>query len=151
AVGRAVAAPDCAGAARPGWSSQEVWTWRQICAGQPADLEKGYPGSSAARVLSPDFLTALLFDPQLKALIPHTGIAIAGGEVPGALGLGNAAPGFELSLRHMRFDADVDLHGLATADDVSFAGSRFLGSLDLEGASLGANLGLEDAIVAGDL
>src|SRR5262249_41337328 len=93
AVGRAVAAPDCAGAARPGWSSQEVWTWRQICAGQPADLEKGYPGSSAARVLSPDFLTALLFDPQLKALIPHTGIAIAGGEVPGALGLGNAAPG----------------------------------------------------------
>ena len=142
---------DCAGAARPGWSPAESWVWRQICAGAVAELDKGTRESDASRKLSPTFMTALFFDPQLKALIPHSGIHIAGGEIDFPLNLDNAAPGYELSLERMRFAGDVDLHGLSTAENISFANSRFLGSLDLDGGSFAGNLNLDGAIVAGQL
>jgi hypothetical protein len=144
-------AADCAAGFRPGWSPAEAWTWGRICAGLPADLAAGFPEAGASRELSAGFLTALLFDPQVKALVPHGGVHIAGATVAGPLGLGNAAPGYEIALERMRFAGDVDLHGLANGDDVSFAGSRFMGALDLDGASLGANLRLPGVIVAGQL
>ena len=133
---------DCAGAARPGWSPAESWVWRQICAGAVAELDKGTGEADASRKLSPTFMTALFFDPQLKALIPHSGVHIAGGEIDFPLNLANAAPGYELSLERMRFAGDVDLHGLSTAENISFANSRFLGSLDLDGGSFAGNLNL---------
>src|SRR5258707_379173 len=78
-AGAAGEAPtDCAGAARAGWSPAESWVWRQICAGAVAELDKGTGASDASRKLSPTFMTALFFDPQLKALIPHSGVHIAG-------------------------------------------------------------------------
>lgn len=142
---------DCAGAARPGWSAAEAWVWRQICAGQIADLEKGFPEAGASRGLSAGFITALFFDPRLKVLIPHTGINLAGGEIQGPLELDNAAPGFELLLERMRVSGDVDLHGFSTAENVSFANSHFLGSVNLDGASFGGNLNLDKIVVDGEL
>src|SRR4029077_14535594 len=84
----------CAGAARPGWSPAESWVERQICAGAVAELDKGTGEADASRKLSPTFMTALFFDPQLKALIPHSGVHIAGGEIDSPLNLANAAPGY---------------------------------------------------------
>jgi hypothetical protein len=145
------AAQDCIGAARPGWTPPESWVWRQICAGQKADLEKGFPEPDASRALSAGFITALLFDPQVKALVPHTGVHISGGEIAGPLELDNAAPGYELSLERMRISGDVDLHGLTTAENLSFANTRIAGSLDLNGASFGGNLRLEGLYVSSEL
>ena len=135
----------------PAGSPAESWVWRQICAGATAELDKGTGVSDASRKLSPTFMTALFFDPQLKALIPHSGVHIAGGEIDFPLNLANAAPGYELSLERMRFAGDVDLHGLSTAENISFANSRFLGSVDLDGGSFAGNLSLAGAIVAGQL
>ena len=68
---------DCIGAARPGWAPPESWVWRQICAGKKADLEIGFPPERGeSRALSAGFITALLFDPQLKLLVPHSGVHI---------------------------------------------------------------------------
>jgi hypothetical protein len=137
---------DCAGAARPGWSPAESWVWRQICAGATAELDKGAGVPDASRKLSPTFMTALFFDPQLKALIPHSGVHIAGGEIDFPLNLTNATPGYELSLERMRFAGDVDLHGLSAAENISFANSRFLGSVDLDGGSFACTLSLVGAM-----
>src|SRR5262249_38688733 len=139
-------AADCAAAARPGWSAAESWVWGRICVGAPADLDPAGP-----RRLSAAFIQSLFFDPQLKSLVPHTGIHIAGGEVEGPLDLGNAAPGYELTLERMRFLGDVDLHGLTAAENISFAQSHFLGYLDLDGASFAGNLDLSGVILAGEL
>lgn len=147
----AQAPADCAGTVRPAWSAAESWAWRQICAGRTADLEKGFPAADAPRALSADFVSALFFDPQLKALIPHTGIHIAGGEIQGPLELDNAAPGYELSLERMRISGDVDLHGLSAAESVSFANSRFLGNVNLDGARFGGSLDLTGVVVSGEL
>jgi hypothetical protein len=141
----------CAAATKPAWSAAESWTWNQICAGKPADLTAGFADSPEARRLSAAFLTAILFDPGLRALVPHGGVHIVGGQVDEPLALGNAAPGFELFLERMSFAADVDLHGLIDAFDVSFAGSHFAGLLTLEGARLGANLRLDQGVEAADL
>ncbi len=148
---RAQSVPDCAGAARPGWTEEEGWVWRQICAGNEADLEKAFPGPGNSHRLSASFLSALLFDPQLKALVPHSGIHIAGAEVAEPLKLGDAAVTFELSMKHMLFLEDVDLHGLSTGDFFSLAESRFGGSLNLDGSTLGANLALTGVAVTGEL
>ncbi|HKF62990.1 MAG TPA: hypothetical protein VKB42_16615 [Dongiaceae bacterium] len=142
---------DCMGAARPGWTPPESWVWRQICAGRKADLEIGFPEPTASRGLSAGFITALLFDPQLKALVPHSGVHISGGEIEGPLRLDNAAPGYELSLERMHISGDVDLHGLTTAGNVSLANTRVAGSLDLNGASFGGSLRLEGLHVSGEL
>ncbi len=144
-------AGDCRGAVRSGWSAEESWTWRRICAGETADLQKEFPDGAAERRLSAAFLSSLTFDSQLKSLIPHTGVHIAGARVAEPLSLGNAAPGYEISLERMGFLDDVDLHGLRSSDDVSFAGSRFFGSLDMDGASFGGNLRLAGAVVRGKL
>ena len=143
-------AAECPAAARPEWSPVESWTWTRICAGAAADLEQG-SSDPAARRLSAGFLTALLFDPQLKALVPHTGVHIAGAEVAGPLSLANASIGYELSLERMRFTGDVDLHGLVTGEGFSLADSRFLGSLNLDGSAFGANLRLAGALVSDQL
>jgi hypothetical protein len=148
---RAQGAGDCRAAARIGWSAEESWTWQQVCAGEMADLEKGFPNDAAPRRLSAAFLSSLLFDSKLKSLIPHNGVHIAGARIAEPLRLGDAAPGFELALERIGFLDDVDLHGLQASDDVSFAGSRFIGSLDMEGASFGGNLRLAGAVVAGEL
>jgi hypothetical protein len=148
---RAQGTADCIGAVRPGWMPAESWVWRQICAGEKADLEKGFPEQGASRALSPGFITALLFDPQLKVLVPHTGVHISGGEIEGPLALDNASPGYELSLERMRIAGDVDLHGLTAPENVSFASTRIRGSLDLNGASFGGTLRLEGLHVSGEL
>src|SRR5262245_12626335 len=142
---------DCAGAARSGWSAAESWTWRQICAGEVADLAKGFAEPGAERKLSAGFIEALLFDPQLKALVPHTGVQIAGGEIDGPLELDNGTIAYELALTGMRFTGNVDLHGLAAAENVSFARSHFLGSLDIGGSTFASNLNLFGVLVAGEL
>jgi hypothetical protein len=139
-----------AAAARPGWTEQESWTWGRICAGLPADLMVPYAGEPAKRRLSPGFLAALIFDPALRALVPHQGLRIASASFEGRLDLANAAPGFEIAIERSEFAGDVDLHGLVDAADVSFAASRFLGRLDLDGAKLGGDLDL-DATTAEDV
>jgi len=142
---RAAEGDACAAAAKPGWAEQESWTWQQVCAGLPADLMVPYAGEPAKRRLSPGFLVALFFDPQLRSLIPHQGLRIASASFEGAANLANAAPGFEIAIERSEFAGDVDLHGLADAADVSFAASRFLGALNLDGARLGGDLDLEAA------
>jgi hypothetical protein len=147
---RAEAAASCADLARPGWSDGEAWAWQQICEGKPADFAAARGGAPLSRRLSAAFLADLLFDPGLKAAIPHAGLHIIGAEVAEPLFLGNAAPGFELALERTSFAADVDLHGLADSAVVSFAGSRFAGRLDMEGARFGSDLNLS-GLQAGDL
>ncbi len=139
----AAGADDCATAARPGWTEQESWTWSRICAGLPADLMAPYAGEPAKRRLSPGFLAALFFDPALRALVPHQGLRIASASIEGAVNLANAAPNFEIAIERSEFAGDVDLHGFVDAADVSFAASRFLGALDLDGARLGGDLDLD--------
>src|SRR5215470_7907350 len=89
----AEAATSCAAAAKPGWSEAEAWAWQQICAGKPADFAAARGGAPASHRLSADFLAGLLFDPDLKAAVPHDGLHIVGAEVAEPLFLGNAAPG----------------------------------------------------------
>jgi hypothetical protein len=147
---RAEQPTDCPGASKPGWSESESWTWQQVCAGKPADFAAARGGAPTSHRLSADFLTGLLVDARLKAAIPHGGLHIAGAEIAEPLFLANAAPGVELALERMSFAGDVDLHGLSDPAGVSFAGSRFAGRLDLEGARLGANLRLS-AVAAGEI
>ena len=135
----------CAGAAKPGWTEQESWTWARICAGMPADLMVPYAGEPAKRRLSPGFLAALIVDPALKALVPHQGLRIASASIEGAVDLSNAAPGFEIAIERSEFAGDADLHGFVDGANLSFAASRFLGRLNLDGARLGGDLDLEAA------
>jgi hypothetical protein len=137
-------AAGCREAARPGWSAPEAWVWGQICAGKPADFAAGLPGTPFANDLSAGFMARLLFDPGLRDRVPHTGVHIASAHFADALVLGNASPGFELALERSDFLGNVDLHGFADPEEVSFAGSRFASLLDLDGAKLGANLKFND-------
>src|ERR1041385_5817157 len=121
----------CLAAAKPGWKASESWAWSQICAGKQADFASGDPGMPAfANDISAKFMNALLFDPVVRAQVPHYGVHIAGAHFADALALGNAAPGFELALERSDFLGNVDFHGLSDSDDVSFAGSRFASLLD---------------------
>jgi hypothetical protein len=138
----------CLAAAKTGWSAPEAWVWGQICAGKPADFVAGLAGTPSANDLSARFMSALLFDPELRNQVPHYGVHIAGAYFGDALALGNAAPGFELALERSDFQGNVDFHGLSDAEEVSFAGSRFASLLDLDGAKFGANLKFNDGAEA---
>ena len=144
-VARAETPDACIAAAKPGWSEQENWVWGRICGGQTADLMTPYAGEPAKRRLSPDFISALLFDPILRSLVPHGGVHIAEASFGSPLNLANAAPGFELAIERSSFAGDVDLHGFVDPENVSFTASSFLGRLDLDGAKLGSELSLEAA------
>ena len=145
---RAEEASGCLAGAKPGWSPPESWVWGQICAGKPADFAAGLPGTPFANDISAKFMTALLFDPALRAQVPHSGVHIAGAHFGDALALGNAAPGFEFALERSDFLGNVDLHGFSDPEEVSFAGSRFASLLDLDGAKFGANLKFNDGAEA---
>jgi hypothetical protein len=138
----------CLAAAKPGWSAAEAWAWRQICAGEPADFGAGLTGTPSANDLSAGFLTAILFDANVRGQVPHAGVHIAGARFVDALALGNAAPSFELALERSDFLGNVDLHGLSDPEEVSFAGSRFASLLNLDGAKFGANLKFNDGAEA---
>ena len=144
---------------RSEWTKPEKWVWRQVCEGKTAnfndvdgELDPRDPeGWSHRRLISPQFLeTILVYDPFRSAL-PRVGVRIIGAWVTGQIDLEHGHLAHPWSLGKSRFDADVQLSSLQSANALSFEGSVFTGTLGLAGAKVGGVLNMNGAQCSGTL
>ena len=140
------------------WTRTEKAVWRQLFAGQWADLnsegqtlDPAKPdGWDDRRVISSAFVEQLLTAPYAAALDRH-GIRLRGAWLPGGLDLSEAAVGFPLRCQACRI-AGLDADDAVIDGDLDLDGSAVEGNLSLLGAIIRSDLLVSDgAVVSGAL
>jgi len=140
----ALPAATCPIAALATWTPQETWVWSQVCRGKAADFNtaldsgeklspKELKGWQSQRVLRSIFLEAILLYEPFRSVLPRQGVHIIGAWFQEPLDLAYATLVHRLAIEGSRFEADIDLTALRTADIVDLSGSTVLGSLYMPG------------------
>jgi hypothetical protein len=166
----AIVGQTCLVDAAPGWTPQEIWTWRRICIGRNAELAlrpQGdvdgdeipdpsivSPGSRnpdnasrwpADRILRARFLEQILLHEPYRSVMTHAGIRIVGAHFAEPIDLSNAVIAANLEIIASAFDEDVKLRGVHSTHGLSFAHGRFAKTLDLQLARIGGDLDITRA------
>ena len=143
------------------WTEPEQWAWGEICEGRWADFNKrpGYekldPRNPAhddqwadgRRTLSPRFLKDILLDEPFRSAIPHSGVRINGAYFKDRINLFDKSIQRPLSINSSLFKSRMrmNMDRFQTPESITFAGSRFDGTLDLKSAIIGGDLIIEGA------
>jgi hypothetical protein len=149
--------PPCAVPADDNWTNQEKFVWRRVCAGEVADFntEPGYLGDldpqkaplPANRTLRPSFIVTVLTQDKFANAIKQRGLRVTGARFAAPLDLGNAELRSELWFERCRFEGDVDLSWVRTAQPIAFNKSSIAGTLTFYAAQIGSNLYLQDSLI----
>lgn len=140
----------------PEWTSQETWTWKQIKAGQVADLSLAFGGNRKPntantwpeeRILRPAFIEQILLQPSLSSQIPHYGVRIIGAHFRKRLDLSGATIPHTLWLDFCKFDRGIDIQDCILENPLSLEGSRILGRLDGQRLESRSSLFLQRCVV----
>ncbi|MGH8929720.1 MAG: hypothetical protein ACRDZO_03540 [Egibacteraceae bacterium] len=159
----------CGVPAAAAWTAVEAAVWRQLCAGEVADLngEGEYldpnrpDGWDDTRVLSSAFVEQLLDEPYAPVIDRH-GIVLGGAWLPDGLDLHEATVGFPLRCQFCRIaglqadnaviDGTLDLRGSTIEGDLTLARANIRSDLDLSGGSVvSATLTADRLTVAGSM
>ncbi len=141
------------------WTEPEKWVWQQVCEGNIADFNALYGeldpidanGWSQKRLISPQFLEAILLHDPFQSAVPRQGVRIVGAWVKEPLELENARLTHPWWLDKSRVDAEVQLSELQSTDPILFNGSMFTAALNLAHAKVDGQLSLSGAKVTGTL
>jgi hypothetical protein len=170
-------AEGCQNQSHPTWTPQEQWVWTKLCEGEIADFNqlygrlerldpRGPEGWQENRKLrTEEFLEVILLNERYWSMLPPDGVRIIGGWFVEPLDLSHAVLMHQLQLDYSRFECDdrvaaefdscVDLSGLQTSHQISFAGSKFESSkpigLLLVNAEIGDHLNMTGSKVTGFL
>lgn len=135
------------------WSLAERWSRRRIKAGKIADLsdfeqrakerKRGWSVPDAPLVIRSDFLTEILLDQQGMAQIPWQGVRMANAHIRSALDLSGQHLARPVSLASCTFDDSVNLGGVHSDHSLLLSYCHVMGSIRMEGASLGGEVSLE--------
>ena len=136
------------------WTEPEKWAWKQICEGRNADFNKR-PGNEALdprnpkhdkkwangrRKLSSSFLKTILLHEPFRSAIPYRGVRIIGVYFEYNIDLRDASIERLLALHHSLFKSPVIMHRFTTTRSISFVGSKFEDTLNMDSASVGGSL-----------
>jgi hypothetical protein len=153
----AAAPMSCVVPAEDGWSDQEKFVWRRVCAGEVADFEKepGYWGHldpqkapfPAKRILRSAFIETVLTQDRFVNAIKQRGLRVTGARFVERLDLGNAELRSELWFERCLFDGGADLSWVKTAQPIAFNTSKITGQLTFYAAQIGSNLHLERSVI----
>ena len=165
----ATAQAGCGIPAARSWTRTEKAVWRQLCAGEWADLnaegqtlDPAKPdGWDDRRVISSAFVEQLLTTPYAAALDRH-GIRLRGAWLPGGLDLSEATTSFPLRCQRCRIaklradnaviDGVLDLRRSAIEGDLSLADATIRSDLMVsDGAVVSGALNADQLTVAGSL
>ncbi len=146
------------------WTKPEKWVWEKICNGEIADFNIGkkYGGeldpkkneiwnaeneNAKKRVLRSRFLETILTHEPYKSALTRRGVCIVGAWFREKVDLSNANIDYELWLEKSRFDYGLDFNSLKTSNHVSFEGSVFKSTVDMDGIQVGKRLVMSEGAV----
>lgn len=141
------------------WSLPEKWVWQQVCEGNPADFNDLYgeldpsetSGWSDKRVISAEFLEAILLEEPFKSAVPNKGVRIIGVWVKDGINLEHAQLTRQLWLDNSIFNGNVKLDFLHSSALLSLEGSVFSKELSMISASVSGFINLNNSKVKGPL
>jgi hypothetical protein len=121
------------------WGEAERWALSQLQAGRVADFNSYLgvldPANSTdwqlTRGISGTFLNAMLGDPERARGLGRVGLRLNGAWFYDAVDLENARLTCRLIIEQSRFELPVSMSGLRSTDDLSFRGSVFAASLEM--------------------
>lgn len=150
--------------AEAGFSAWELWVWERVVRGELADLSR-YPGAAddgdlepanaanwpAHRVLSERFLRTILFHEPWATAPERPGVRIRGAIIREAVNWSARESHGEIWLDLCRFEQAVTLQDATICGLLSFEGTHFAESLDLERAFIKGGLLLSGIHAHGDI
>src|SRR5687768_6422067 len=116
------------------WTEPEKWVWEKVCEGEIASFNLRYekdldPANieewTDDRIVSPQFLEAILLHEPYRSTLPRRGVRIVGAWIKEKLDLFNGSLTTEWRMEKSRFENDVILEYLRTSNLISFHGSLF--------------------------
>ncbi|MCH7539677.1 MAG: hypothetical protein IH999_04665 [Proteobacteria bacterium] len=138
----------------PEWSEPEHWAWSEICEGREADFNQLYgvwldpkeaDGWNDDRKLSQAFLETILLHKPFRGALTRKGVRIIGAWFRQPVDLGHGILDRELWLDKSRFESNVQLTSVKSADLISLEGSKFADSLVMAWLEVGGSLLMDDA------
>ena len=134
------------------WSSQELWVWERICAGEVADLSL-HPNSPGIdcdvgaaehwpniREITADFIQSIRVNGDLQGVVSKRGLRLRCGKISGAIDISNLRSDGDIWFDNMYFGRDVVAHEVDVGGSLSFLGSRISGDLEAERIVVGKSL-----------
>ena len=133
------------------WSPHEAWAWTKIRTGLSADFNeclklpldvKDVEYVDKRRNLSSSFLSTILTRKSFQKAIGHRGVHIVGAHFPDEIDLTDVSIEHPLVIVKSLFDSKVTMRRFVTSKSVSFDGSQFKKTLDMESVLIAGHLSM---------
>jgi hypothetical protein len=152
----------CAVPADPGWTRQEQFVWRNVCAGKEADFNKepdyggdldpkGPAGLLDSRILRSSFLEAILLRDKYRNALTRLGVRIIGARFAETVDLRSARLQHELWLVKCLLEKGANLTFVETSSRIIFDESKILGLFNAAASQIDKDLSANQADFFGSI